>query len=705
LKQVKQDLLIHQLCHETALQQLEETDVAEYLSAGTTGPNLCAGLAGLVHRHSEGNPLFMVAALEHMTQRGFISQENGSWKLEVPLEKIDLEVPESLRTIIEAQIERLSASEKRALEVASITGVSFSARVNAIPAALDEEKFEDLCEELSRRQQMVRWAGSRRFPDGSVSSRYEFGHALYREVFYRRLSPGRRAKLHLLTGERLEALYTGRENEAAAELAEHFEEASDWSRAVKYLLLAADSARRRYAHREAIAILKQAAELMNRRPEADRLTCEIEILEQLGTFYIALTDIRAALETYEKLVALAACHGLIDVEIRALMDMALPATWISAQLYIETIERALRLSARQEDPLMRARTRARCFAWRAVAERWRPEDAESCRTAMEELEGMVDPLAIAEHRMQYTYMQSLSSQYREAHQSGVDSLATLLNQDDLNPYLGVLYQIYRHLVPRNLLLWGEWGLALKHVQMETGLAEKNGDPTRGREVLIWKAWVHLHAMDFSSVVEICESIVALVSIPSAVRLWNILIGSAQASLGKHDRALEHLRKVQDEMDRQPLMDDWYQSLPLRAGLAEFWLGKGDLGQARCEAERFLDVSLATAERTYQGLAWEANARVAIAGEEWERAEECLARGLSTIEGYEVPLAAWRIHGTAAELFARAKDNVLAAHHRSLSRATIVKLANSLGPEDPLRATFLSAPLVRRVLDNAERLGP
>jgi hypothetical protein len=41
----------------------------------------------------------------------------------------------------------------------------------------------------------------------------------------------------------------------------------------------------------------------------------------------------------------------------------------------------------------------------------------------------------------------------------------------------------------------------------------------------------------------------------------------------------------------------------------------------------------------------------------------------------------------------------AARHRKLSRATIMKLANSLAPEDPLRATFLSPPSIRRVLNS------
>ena len=219
-----------------------------------------------------------------------------------------------------------------------------------------------------------------------------------------------------------------------------------------------------------------------------------------------------------------------------------------------------------------------------------------------------------------------------------------------------------------------------------------------------EAWIRLHAMDFSGVLAVCQSILPAVRIQSGFRLWHILTGSAEVALGNYDRALDHLRKVKDEMERLPLMDDWYQSLPLQAAFVELWLGKGDLTQAHDAAERFLDAALATAERTYQGLAWEAAARVAIAAEESARAEGLIAKVLSTIEGYDVPLAAWRVHGTASEIYERAGTHDLAAQHRRQGRAIIMKLANSLGPEDPLRATFLAAPSVSRIVDHAERVG-
>jgi hypothetical protein len=70
---------------------------------------------------------------------------------------------------------------------------------------------------------------------------------------------------------------------------------------------------------------------------------------------------------------------------------------------------------------------------------------------------------------------------------------------------------------------------------------------------------------------------------------------------------------------------------------------------------------------------------------------------STIEGFEVPLAAWRVYGSAAEVGSRAGDIGAAARHRALGRATILELASSLADDEPLRRTFLSAPSVRGIV--------
>jgi DNA-binding winged helix-turn-helix (wHTH) protein len=293
LKALEQDLLIHHLCREIELEPLEEAAVTEYLAVESGGAAVPEGLAGLIYRYTEGNPLFMVTVLEDMRERKLITRENGSLTLSLPLEEIELRVPDSLQQMIEIQIARLSEEEHRALEVASVAGALFSTAVAAPAANMEVESFEGLCERLSRKHQIVRLADAQEFPDGLVSGRYEFDHALYREVLYHNQSPGRRAKLHLQVGKRLEGLYAQRLSEAAPELAHHFEQAGDWPRAINYLQLAAEAAGQRFGPRQAALILEHALELVNKLPGAERGEREITILEELGTICDASLDSRA----------------------------------------------------------------------------------------------------------------------------------------------------------------------------------------------------------------------------------------------------------------------------------------------------------------------------------------------------------------------------------------------------------------------------
>ena len=151
------------------------------------------------------------------------------------------------------------------------------------------------------------------------------------------------------------------------------------------------------------------------------------------------------------------------------------------------------------------------------------------------------------------------------------------------------------------------------------------------------------------------------------------------------------------MDRQTVFLDWYWRMPLAAGLTELWLAKGDLVRARLEAERLVDLALATEERTWHGLAWELNARVALANRDHDRAQECIGKAVFTVRGFKVPLAAWRVHATAAHIEEEFGNLESARSHRDLSRATIMQLANSMEQQEPLRNIFLSAPPVTWVL--------
>ena len=165
-----------------------------------------------------------------------------------------------------------------------------------------------------------------------------------------------------------------------------------------------------------------------------------------------------------------------------------------------------------------------------------------------------------------------------------------------------------------------------------------------------------------------------------------------ADVGYHDLACSALARGHDRETAA-----WVWRMPLESALTELWLAKGDLAQARAQAERFLAITLATAEHTWQALAWEVKARVAMAELDLTRAQDCIVSGLSSMEGFEVPLAAWRVHATAAELYRRTESRDLWKRHLALSRETIMKLANSLPPEESLRHIFLSAPKIRKIV--------
>src|SRR5258708_3866659 len=107
--------MVHQLCCEIALEPLCEAEVAEYLATQSSGTNLPDGLASLLYQQSEGNPLFIVAALNDMTERGLISRESRNWQLGVAPQRIDLGVPKNLEQMIEVQIDQLDPEQRRGL--------------------------------------------------------------------------------------------------------------------------------------------------------------------------------------------------------------------------------------------------------------------------------------------------------------------------------------------------------------------------------------------------------------------------------------------------------------------------------------------------------------------------------------------------------------------------------------------------------------
>src|ERR1700734_3311381 len=583
LKALIPDLLVRRLSREIALVPLSEAEVEEDLAVQSPAGHPPPGLSAFVRRHSEGNPLFMVAALEHMAKRSLLTCVHGRWELRMPLEQIEFEVPEDLRHMIEAQLEPLSAQEQSALELASIAGASFSSNIISAEAGIDSHCAEDLYEELSRRHHIVKWAGTESLPDGSMTERYEFVHALYRQVLYDRQLPGRRARLHQQTGERLAALYAKRMEEVVPELAYHFEQAADWPRAVDYLEQAAQITGQRYAHRQADSILARALELVSHLSGAQRAQAEPQLLVALAAHRAAAFDIRA-IETYETLVARAADYGLIDVQARALLDLSYFLSLTSAERSMDTVQRALRLSAEQ-DPAMRMRTRAIGAFRRLSVSGWNTHDALEFRAGLAELHKGQDSAALDFGLLEGSHIRFLSGEYREARRLAIEVRAKWL-QPGANPNLRIEYYRADALALLPLVFLGEWGAAIGEFAAAMAEARKNVNESNILWLQVHQAWLHLHAFDFMGVLAICRSALALlrdpalrVAPPPQLRRALLCAGSASAAMGDYAHALEDYPAAASEMDRQTVFLDWYWRMPLAAGLTELWLPAGEGGGA------------------------------------------------------------------------------------------------------------------------------
>jgi predicted ATPase/DNA-binding winged helix-turn-helix (wHTH) protein len=282
LKGLKQDLLTRKLCVETEVHPLAKTAVREYLTR-ELGPAVPQGVTSFLHQHSEGNPLFMIAMLEHLKARDYLRQSNDIWQLTCPLAEIDMGVPTALSELIELQIDRLDPEEQRLLEAASLIGIAFPAWAAAAALNGDLEEIEDQYEKLTRRLPFLHSAGHDELPDGTQSAFYVFTHGLYREVLYKRQSSSRRARRHLRVAERLLQLFAGREQDVASELALHFEAAGDWVRAAEALMTSAKHHLRRGDREEAAMLLRQASRLLENLPERERNLAAVSIRKQIAS--------------------------------------------------------------------------------------------------------------------------------------------------------------------------------------------------------------------------------------------------------------------------------------------------------------------------------------------------------------------------------------------------------------------------------------
>jgi predicted ATPase/DNA-binding winged helix-turn-helix (wHTH) protein len=356
LHTIQQELQLHGHGVELPLTLLTEEAVATYLACRLPGLPQVDRLARLVHQRTEGNPLFIVTLVDFWLIQGALLEQDGVWTLAATVEALHNGVPDSLRQMIDRQLDGLSAEEQRVLEAASVAGVEFSAAGVAAGLAQEVEPVDDWCTALARRGQFLRASGEHMWPDGTVAGCYSFVHALYQQVLYHRGSAAQRVRLHQRIGARLEAGYGAQVDAIAAELAMHFERGRDAQRAVQYLRQAGQRSMERSAYVEAVGHFTRSLEVLKTLPATpERNQQELTLHIALGAALL-VTKGHASPEvehTYAKAYTLCQQGGETPQLVTALFGL-----WryyvTRAQLHTaqELGETLLRLAQRAHDPAL-----------------------------------------------------------------------------------------------------------------------------------------------------------------------------------------------------------------------------------------------------------------------------------------------------------------------------------------------------------------
>lgn len=691
LKALKQELVIHRLCREIALERLTERDAAEYLSGEAGGAPAPDGLAALIHHQSDGNPLFMTAIVADLMERGLLTKEAGQWELAKPLGEIELGVPDTLQQMLESQADQLTEIEQQALRSASVAGRRFSAWSVAAMLNLDVSRAEDICENFARRHQFLRPGRGGVVLGEGDSAQYEFRHALYREALYRRLPMTQRANLHAQLARMAESAYGTDIGAFASEIALHFENGRDGERAARYLVLSAANASRKYAHSDARLTLSHALDLLAAVPAESARALEMEVFEKISDAHYALGEMEESAQVDGRAANLAASRGWKALQIQALTRAARALSFLDPDDCVTVCETAVGVSATFDDPLLQARTAMLAACWRVINKGWTRRDADICaasRQKIRELQGLDLP---AYYEVLYAHVQALSGEYLDSLTIAEAGLAKATETQSLVVYLSSLSS--KSLALIHLGRWGELRRVLEH---GVDLAEKNGnDPWAGifRAML---AWLQMQACDFAGAKQRAEQIlISHTEEPAGQAQCIALLTAAYSDLatGKPAVALPRFIRVRDRPSKPRVFLQWYWRMISEFGIVGALLESGDMERAQAAAEQFVAEAETTADPAVRSPAWDTLARVAAAKGDLGRALECVDRAIAELKEFDLPSVAWRVHGTASRLRARTGAPEMAWEHEQKAEAALRMVADSFEAGDPLRESLQHAALV------------
>ncbi|MBX7081968.1 MAG: protein kinase [Nannocystaceae bacterium] len=210
-------------------------EVRQWLDAALPGINVRPQDLRRIAHASGGMPHGTVELVRHLLAQGAIRRSDRGYVCELAGE---LELPEGVQSLLEAQLSRLDEPVRAVLEVACVIGEHFRFETLCLAADLDEGAAEPLLDAAQR----ARVLSDRAVAPGSD---YRFTNPGLRRLLYERLTTRRRRKLHARVVEALQSLYPERDRIAHV-LAYHLHAMQTWAPLLTAAISAAEQALRVY---------------------------------------------------------------------------------------------------------------------------------------------------------------------------------------------------------------------------------------------------------------------------------------------------------------------------------------------------------------------------------------------------------------------------------------------------------------------------
>ncbi|MEM7342626.1 MAG: tetratricopeptide repeat protein [Chloroflexota bacterium] len=250
--------------------------------------------------HTQGNPLFTVEIVRDLQDQGhLIRDERGYWVENSVIEWRHL--PIKVEGIIGERLQRLPPTLYEILKVACVMGGEFIAEIVAQVLKMDEREVLRLLNGvLDKQHHLVRSQGSQRLGARRISY-YRFHHILFQYYLYNTIDATERPYLHEDVGHRLEYYYAGQTEQVAVQLAHHFGEAGELTKALHYSLPAARQAQSAYANETALERYQQTLDMLDALGEAAPPALQAErplIYQAMGQIFTVVGRLDEALDSY-----------------------------------------------------------------------------------------------------------------------------------------------------------------------------------------------------------------------------------------------------------------------------------------------------------------------------------------------------------------------------------------------------------------------